>query len=52
LLVTVLSAGVGWNGDVAGAAGWAVDGVAGGVVVGVVRGADGVADLAGAAGAA
>jgi hypothetical protein len=47
----VLSAGVGWNGDVVTAVGWAgIDGAVGVVVVGVVRGADGVVDLAGAAG--
>jgi hypothetical protein len=53
LPVTVLSAGVGWKGDAAAAVGWAaVDGAVAVVGVVVVRGADGVAELAGAAGAA
>jgi hypothetical protein len=50
LLVTVSSAGVGWKDDAAAAVGWAA--VAGAVVVGGVVRADGVVDLAGAAGAA
>src|SRR5262245_55174606 len=43
---------MGWKDDAAAAVGWAVDGAAGVVVGGVVRAADGVVDLTGAAGAA
>src|SRR5262245_1185155 len=51
LPVTVLSDGVGWKDDAAAAVGWPAVAGAVGVVVGVVRAADGVVDLAGVAGA-
>jgi hypothetical protein len=53
LVVIVLSDGVAWTDDAAAAVGWAAgDGAVGVVAGGVVRGADGVVDLTGAAGAA